>query len=70
MFPSIELSWGILTRLIERLNQLSGLSTPLAELTFLIFNSEIVILFFNFDFSHLWDAPLNIASSYSPLRRS
>lgn len=31
MFPSIELSWGILTRLIERLNQLSGLSTPLSN---------------------------------------
>lgn len=28
MFPSTELSWRILTRLIERLNQLSGLSTP------------------------------------------
>ena len=31
MFPSIELSLRILTRLIERLNQLSGLSTPLSN---------------------------------------
>lgn len=31
MFSLIELSWRILTRLMERLNQLSGLSTPLSN---------------------------------------